>query len=75
MAELKVKATTNNVSKIIVNKTAEAQLVKGELERLKIPYTTIVDASHAHTDSLNVTFIIFNSRKHNADLLKIIFDI
>lgn len=75
MAELKVKGTTNNVSRIIVNRTAEAQFVKGELERLKIPYTTIVDATHAHTDTLNVTFVIFNSRRHNADLLKIIFDI
>ncbi len=75
MAELRVKGTTNNVSKIIVNRTSEAKLVKEELERLKIPYTTIVDASHEYSKTLSVTFIIFNSRRHNADLLKIIFDI
>lgn len=68
MIGFKVKGTTNNVSRFTTDTVLMAKAIKVYLENNKIPYTTIVN-HYGSVHEVYFEFIIFNSRRHNPDLL------
>ena len=68
MIEFKVKGTTNNVSRFTTDTVIMAKAIKVFLENNNIPYTTIVN-HYGSVNEIYFEFIIFNSRRHNPDLL------
>lgn len=68
MIEFKVKGTTNNISRFTTDTVIMAKAIKVFLENNNIHYTTIVN-HYGSVNEVYFEFIIFNSRRHNPDLL------